>query len=618
MPLRLAAATAVLLFTWGTIVRLLLLFYGGPPARYQWVHFGLGTGYEWMSACVAALGVYGVALVSGRAARWGALALVVALTIFNYVDYVYFQLFRGHLPFSALEYLPQLSSFTASIRSAVLDVRFALLVLLPAVTAAWVFLWRLPAVSGDWGWKGHATALSTILVLGGLANTASNSFVGKNPENVLQFTPLQHFLATRGQLQRAPAVLTAAALTRLAPPDPEYPLLRERGFDGCEHPGAAFRELCAAARAPGAGGAARPNIVFVMLESFRAQEIGVLGGGIAGAAPDAAALTPNFDALAQHGILFRNFFGNGFQTRHGLVASNCSLFPNMGRPVLGAYDGVRERCLPELLRELGYRTVWMHNGDAEFDGQRGFLLRNGFERIVDRWDFPWGAPTAGWGVTDEALMDQAVAEMRALPQPFFASLLTITNHHPFEVPDGFARHGSDEYGRFLDTVAYTDRALGRLFDKARREPFYRHTIFFLFADHSVPQPPAAPVQTLRDELVWRHRIPLLVMADGLHGQTVDTFGSQVDLPPLVMDLLGGRFTVPWQGQSPVSGSGQQPALVVSPGSYVGLLAADGAARWSGGTWQTVGTVAPGWLPWAEDVTLATRWALERDRVVRAP
>jgi arylsulfatase A-like enzyme len=212
--------------------------------------------------------------------------------------------------------------------------------------------------------------------------------------------------------------------------------------------------------------------------------------------------------------------------------------------------------------------------------------------------------------------------MRAMPQPFFASLLTITNHHPFEVPPRFASHGGDEYGRFLDTMAYTDRALGRLFDKARREPFYRNTVFFLFADHSVPQPPAAPIRNLKDDLVWWHRIPLLVVADGLRGQTVDAPGSQVDLPPLVMDLLGGRYTLPWEGQSPVSGTGTQPALVVRPGAYVGLIAADGvgggAARWARGAWEMVGSVAPARLAWAEDITLATRWALEQNRIARAP
>lgn len=626
LPLRLAGYTCALLVTWGTAVRLLVLFHEGAPERHQWVHFALGTGYEIMSGCVGALLIYGIAVAAPRVGRWSAFGLVSFLLLFNYTDYIYFLLFQAHLPFSALEYVPQISDFGSSIRGAVLDVRFVFLVVLPALLAGRLLLLpgRRPKPTWPgWGWKAHALAVGSFLLAGLIANTTSNSYVGKNPENALQFTPLQHFIESRGQLKAAPVELTADVLARLNPPDPRYPLLHERAFAGCRHPDSAFRDLCAGAEQAGLRSGKGPNIVFVMLESFRAQEIGALGGRIAATSGQTldshASITPRFDALAQQGLLFRHFYGNGFQTRDGIVASYCSLYPNTGEPVLRAYPYVTQRCLPALLRTQGYRTVWIHNGDADFDGQRGFLLRNGIERIIDRWDFPMGTPTAGWGVTDEALMDKALETMRALPEPFFAGILTITNHHPFEPPAGFATHGTDEYGRFLDTMAYTDFALGRLFQRARAEPFFRNTVFFIYADHAVPQPSAAPVRTPRDELVWRHHIPLLIWADWLKSpKTVDAPGSQVDLPPLVLDLLGMRATVPWVGQSPVARPLTLPALVVRPGAYVGLLDAQGAALWLRSQWQESGGIKPARLRWAQDITLAARWALEQQRIVPGP
>jgi phosphoglycerol transferase MdoB-like AlkP superfamily enzyme len=274
--------------------------------------------------------------------------------------------------------------------------------------------------------------------------------------------------------------------------------------------------------------------------------------------------------------------------------------------------------------------VWIHNGDAEFDGQRAFLLRNGFERVVARWDFPVGTPTAGWGATDEALMDEAVAVMRGLPEPFFAGILTLTNHHPFELPAGFQAdrrgRGSDEYGRFLTTMAYTDQALGRLFDLARKEPFFRNTVFFVYADHSVPQPPARPIASVRDDLVWRHHIPLLVVAEWLkHPVRVDAPGSQVDLPAFAMDLLGagggigrGPFRLPWAGRSPVTPGPREPALVVRPGNTIGIVDGQHAALWTQGTWQQAGTIEPARQQRALDLALVERWALEQGRVAPNP
>jgi phosphoglycerol transferase MdoB-like AlkP superfamily enzyme len=372
-----------------------------------------------------------------------------------------------------------------------------------------------------------------------------------------------------------------------------------------------------------------------MLESFRAQEIGALGGQIAvgrdasstATNTGAASLTPYFDSLAKQGILFRNFYGNGFQTRDGIVASYCGLYPNTGEPVLGAFGRVKERCLPEVLRERGYSTAWIHGGDSEFDGQRGFLLRNGFDQIVARWDFPVGTPTAGWGVTDEALMDKALETMRTLPEPFFAGILSITNHHPFEPPAGFSTPTGEkpggEYGRFLDTMAYTDRALGRLIEKARSEAFFRNTVFVIYADHSVPQPPARPIQSVQDDLIWRHRIPLLIVADWLKtAVAVDAAGSQVDLPSLGMDLLGSvpsltaqTLDLPWLGHSPLVPRETPSALVVRPGNYLGVLEADGVALESRGIWQQTGIVVPAHRQWAGDITLAERWALEQNRIV---
>ncbi len=616
LAFRLAGITCALLVLWGTAVRVMVMFHEGVPERYRWVHFALGSGYELMSGCVVALLVYAVAGAAPRVGRWCAWLLVTVLVSFNYADFVYYLLFQTHVPFSAVEYLPQISNFSSSFRSAIFDVRFALMVLLPVLLAGWLLLVpgsRLAPRRPGWGWKGHLLVAGGYLLVGLIANTASNSYVGKNPENALQFTPLQHFLRTRAQLKAAPAGLTADVLRRLNPPDPGYPLMHERNFTGCQHPAAPFRGLCAGV--PRAAGKAKPNIVFILLESFRAQELGALGG--------TAGISPHFDALARQGILFRNFYGNGFQTRDGLVASYCSLYPNTGEPMLGAYQKVKQRCLPEWLEGQGYRTVWIHNGDAEFDAQRDFLLRNGFQRVVDRWDYPLGTPTAGWGATDEALMDLALKVMHGLPEPFFASIVSLTNHHPFEPPAGFAVHGKDEYGRFLDTMAYTDLALGRLFERVRAEPYFRNTVFFITADHGVPQPIATPVRTVQDDLVWRHHIPLLIVAGWLNGPAlVDAPGSQVDLPPLAMDLLGGRVAVPWVGQSPVAQSAAQteaqPALVVRPGNYVGLLGVGGAALWTRGAWQTVGQMDPLRLRWAEDVTLASRWALEQRRVVPGP
>ena len=67
-------------------------------------------------------------------------------------------------------------------------------------------------------------------------------------------------------------------------------------------------------------------------------------------------LTPHFKKWEQQGILFENFYANGFQTRHGEIATYCSIMPNYGDSVFSHYQHNHFLCLPELLKQSGYST----------------------------------------------------------------------------------------------------------------------------------------------------------------------------------------------------------------------------------------------------------------------
>ena len=71
------------------------------------------------------------------------------------------------------------------------------------------------------------------------------------------------------------------------------------------------------------------NILIILLESFRASEIDSYGSELG--------LTPNFKKWKNKGIFFKNFYANGFQTRHGEVATYCSVMPNYGQNVFSHY-----------------------------------------------------------------------------------------------------------------------------------------------------------------------------------------------------------------------------------------------------------------------------------------
>jgi phosphoglycerol transferase MdoB-like AlkP superfamily enzyme len=315
----------------------------------------------------------------------------------------------------------------------------------------------------------------------------------------------------------------------------------------------------------------------LLLESFRAAEIGVYGSTLG--------LTPEFDRWSKQGIIFKNFYANGFQTRHGLVATYCSLFPNYGAAVMKRYSKNNFMCLPEILKNIGYATSWVYGSDANFDGQSTFLPKIGFEKIIDEFNYAASAVTLGWGLSDEELFMKWETVLDNEQQPFFSSALTITNHHPFEVPDEYKlQQGELVKDRFREAVHYTDAMLGKFLSRISKKLWFENTIIFITADTSSFQPAERDSKNFEEFVKLRTQVPLLILSgksvsagNSNSGYVTTQIASQVELAPTIMDLLTEKITVPWVGRSlldPMDSSQHEMpirAYTNRPGAYWAVI-----------------------------------------------
>jgi arylsulfatase A-like enzyme len=87
-------------------------------------------------------------------------------------------------------------------------------------------------------------------------------------------------------------------------------------------------------------------------------------------------------------------------------------------------------------------------------------------------------------------------------------------------------------------VRLLDYSLGRYFAAQARSPRFLNTVYVLWADHGIARGNADPRYAAIPLAV--HQIPLLIYAPGFihQGQVVATVGSQLDILPTVMSLLG--------------------------------------------------------------------------------
>lgn len=310
-----------------------------------------------------------------------------------------------------------------------------------------------------------------------------------------------------------------------------------------------------------------PNLVVVLEES--------LGAEFVGAAGDDRGLTPELDALAERGLYFTRAYATGTRTVRGLEAVVASFPPipsvsivrRPGCEGIATWGGV--------LARRGYRTAFLYGGYAVFDNMRHFFGANGYE-VSDRGDVDEPAFANAWGISDEDLFRHAVTTFDGYAtddatneRPFFAVVLTTSNHKPFTFPPGIPGVPERGGGR-LAGVRYADHALGTLFRLAETRPWFDDTVFVVVADHGARIYGAAEIP------LASYEIPLVILAPGrIAPARLDVPISQIDLAPTVLGLLGIDYEAPFFGQDVLAAGARGPSeLLFNHNHDVALLRGD--------------------------------------------
>lgn len=313
-------------------------------------------------------------------------------------------------------------------------------------------------------------------------------------------------------------------------------------------------------------GLGRLNVVLITSESFGAEFSRLHGSD--------RDWTPEFDALARHGIWFSRAYASGTRTVRGLEAISASIPPIPTVSILRRPGFEHVATLGEVLQANGYHTTFMYGGYGYFDNMSAFFAANGYE-VIDRTgltDKPRFENV--WGIADEDLFDGVIAHADRLArtgQPFFIHVMTTSNHKPFTFRPGLESLGvKSEGGGRESGVRYADYAQGRFMREAAKRPWFDDTVFIIVADHG------ARVYG-RDEIPIRsYEIPLLFYSPRhLAPREVDTLTSQIDIAPTLLGLLGLPYTAPWFGRD-VLHDVQSPRLAFFSHNHDVALYRDGA------------------------------------------
>lgn len=278
------------------------------------------------------------------------------------------------------------------------------------------------------------------------------------------------------------------------------------------------------------------NLVIILEESLGAQFVGTLGG---------RPLTPHLDQLYAQGWGFDRLYATGTRSVRGIEAVLTGFTPTPSQAVVKqplAQQGFFT--LARLLGQQGYSTTFYYGGESHFDNMRGFFLGNGFERVIERKDYPSPAFVGSWGVSDQDLLQGAhrsFVDSHASGRPFFGFVFTSSNHDPFEFPDGAITLYEHPKASRNNAAKYADQALGEFFAAARQADYWDDTVFLVIADHDS--------RAFGRDLVPvdNFHIPGVILGAGIAPYRDGRIASQIDMAPTLLSLLGVQAPTPLLG-----------------------------------------------------------------------
>lgn len=286
----------------------------------------------------------------------------------------------------------------------------------------------------------------------------------------------------------------------------------------------------------------KKNVVILIVESFAQEFVGALNKNLDG--DTYKGYTPFADSLLTQSLSFEQTFDNTGFSIDAPPAVFASI-PRMDRPfVVSPHSLNHINSLATELKNLGYYSEFFHGADNESLGFHAFTKGAGFDAYSGQDEF-YADPRFGgksqfdgtWGVWDEPFLQFFCAKISEMPQPFLASVFTLSSHHPFALPEQYRDTFPDEgLHKLHKCIRYTDHSLRRFFESASKQPWYNNTIFVLTADH-------ASSKRTHDEYkteLGGCRIPILFFdpsGEMPRGQR-QGIAQQIDIMPTLLNYLG--------------------------------------------------------------------------------
>ena len=278
------------------------------------------------------------------------------------------------------------------------------------------------------------------------------------------------------------------------------------------------------------------NVVILIVESFGREYIGALNKELEGGKYQG--YTPYVDQLIGESTTFKYSYCNGRKSIDGMPSILCSI-PMFVEPFILTPASMNDFTgLAGLLGEEGYETAFFHGAQNGSMGFQAFARKTGFQKYYGRTEYEAAKGTddfdGTWAIWDEPFLQYYAEEMSRMKEPFMTAVFTASSHHPFEIPEKYKTVFPEGPLEIHKCIRYTDMAIGKFFETAKRQKWFENTIFVLTSDHT----------NMSDHKEYQTDLggfcsPIIIYdPQKPEGEIQDKIAQQIDIMPTVLGLLG--------------------------------------------------------------------------------
>lgn len=271
----------------------------------------------------------------------------------------------------------------------------------------------------------------------------------------------------------------------------------------------------------------RPNVVFIILESWSANCVKSFGGD------DYA---PFADSLSRAGIYFSELYPTAYVSDQG-IPGILSGFPATSRIAVINQNSksVHLPCINQDLKKQGYQSGFLFGGDLNYGNIRSYLYNKKWDIVKEEKDYPEELEHGALGIQDRDMAKEYLKLLNTAKAPFVYSWFTLSSHMPYDYK-GEKRKLTSIENNYVNSISYTDAVLREFFAEAKKQSWYDNTLFVVCADHS-----HASHRDYNVALPEYHKIPMFffgnVIKPEYRGKKVSRILSQLDITPTILHQM---------------------------------------------------------------------------------